>query len=264
MENNDEEEKMEIQKMKTKIIFNKTRFSNCINKNYIYILLLIYSIISSISSNDIKITISGSGNIRIIDLNDREPNSYCIYSGQCGGTQFIKPNNILYFNQEDNQNNILVVNFENKLSNLKGLFKNCKDITSIDFQNFDFSDVSDTSEMFQNCTSLRSINFGSINADKVIKMSDMFSNCSSLSNIDLSIFKNSLVNDMSYIFQNCSSLNQINLLNFKTSNVEKMDGMFESCSNLNRLEQNFDTSKVVTMEKMFSIVIYIVNPKFKR
>ena len=253
MEKYEEEKTIKIQKIKTKLILSKTKLTNCINKNYIYILLLLNSIIASISSNDIKITISGSGNIRIMDINGREkPNKYCI-DNICNEihSPFFELNNILYFN-ENCENKILVIQFNNKLSNLRGLFKNCKDIKFIDFQGFDFSEVLDTSEMFQNCTSLTSINFGESNANKVIKMSNMFSNCSSLLNISLTIFKNSLVTDMSYIFKNCSSLNIINLLDFKTSNVEKMDGMFELCSNLINLEQNFDTSKVVSMEKMFS------------
>ena len=225
MDKHDVEKKLEIIKINTKIINCKTKLSNCINKNYIYVLLLINSIIASISSNEIKITISGSGNIRIIDINGRRPNNYCIENGQCGGSQFSITDNILYYNK-NNQYNILVVKFNTKLSNLNGLFKNCKDITSIDFKNFDFSDVYDTSEMFQNCTYLTSINFGSNTINNIIKMS--------------------------YMFYNCSSLKEINLLKFKTSNVGKMDGMFELCSNLIKLEQNFDTSKVVSMEKMFS------------
>ena len=252
MEKNDEEKKIVNQKMETKIIFNKAKFSNYFNKKYIYVFLLLNYIIASISVNDIKITISGLGNIRIMDLNGREPYCYCIDGSECNGSQFNQENNILYFNNKNNNNNnVLKVKFNIKLSNLKGLFKNCKDITSIDFQDFDFSEVNDANEMFQNCTSLTTINFGPINANNVIKMSYMFSNCSSLSNIDLAIFKNSLVNDMSYIFQNCSSLTEIKLLDFKTSNVGKMDGMFELCSNLINLEQNFDTSKVLSMEKMF-------------
>ena len=226
MDKYDVEKKIEIKKMKIKIINNQTKLLNHANKNYIYVLLLINIIIASISSNNIQITISGSGYIRIIDLNGRETNSYCTDGGQCGGNQFRKLNNILYYYKNNQNNIIIVVSFENKLSNLKGLFKNCKDITSIDFQNFDFSDVYDTSYMFQNCTSLISINFSSNTANKISKMS--------------------------YMFSNCSSLKEIHLLNFKTSNVEKMDGMFELCSNLINLEQNFDTSKVVTMEKMFS------------
>ena len=137
MEKNDENEKIEIQKMKTKITFSKTRLSNCINKYCIYVLILINSIIASISSNKIKITISGSGKIRIMDINGREPDSCCIEGGECDGSQFTKPDNILYFNKENNEDIILGVNFDNKLSNLKGLFKNCKDIKSIEFQNFD-------------------------------------------------------------------------------------------------------------------------------
>ena len=78
MEKYEEEKTLKIQKIKTKLIVNKTKLSNCINKNYIYILLLFNSIIASISSYKIRITISGSGNIRIIDINERKPNEYCI------------------------------------------------------------------------------------------------------------------------------------------------------------------------------------------
>ena len=92
---------------------------------------------------------------------------------------------------------------------MKGLFKNCHNIAYIEFDRFDFSKVTDTSEMFQNCTSLTSVNFGgglNQKSPKVMSMSYMFYNCSSLQSINLEYFNTSFVTDMSYMFTNCSKL----------------------------------------------------------
>ena len=54
------------------------------------------------------------------------------------------------------------------------------------------------------------------------------------------------------MFYQCSSLEEINFNNFNTSKVTSMEAMFADCSNLKSLDlSNFDTSNVGVMNYMF-------------
>ena len=139
--------------------------------------------------------------------------------------------------------------------NFSQFFKNFYSIKKIDFTEFSFSIVNDTSEMFENCVNLEEIIFGNCETGNVINMSRMFYNCSSLVKIDgnnIMYLNTSNVTDMSYMFTNCKRLSSINLISFDTSKVTDMKNMFEFCNNLQTLEQNFTTSLVTNMEFMFS------------
>ena len=146
----------------------------------------------------------------------------------------------------------ITINLGTSLTSASNMFKDCKDLTSINLSSFGNS-LKKTDGMFQNCVSLESINFGSFATSNVVNMSHMFYNCSSLRSLPFnSNFQTTSVIDMSYMFTNCSSLENLNLQFFNTGNLKNMSHMFDQCSKLKTLAHSFDTSSVENMEYMFS------------
>ncbi len=134
------------------------------------------------------------------------------------------------------------------------LFLELTALSSINFGNFNTSNVTDMSYMFRDCSSLTSLNLSSFDTSNVTNMDDMFWGCSSLTSLNLSSFDTSNVTDMSYMFYNCSKLTSLNVSNFNTSKVTTMSDMFNKCSSLTSLNlSSFDTSKVTDMEGMFHV-----------
>ena len=164
-----------------------------------------------------------------------------------------KINNI-YDCQFEEEGESIKLNFTSSFNSAKNMFKDCTNITSIDFSSFDSLNLKDTSGMFENCVSLKNIIFGDFKTSNIDNMSHMFYNCSSLTSLDLSKFQTSEVADMSYMFTNCSTLTELNLETFNFENVINMGHMFELCSNLGKIifPNSPITPKLENMEYMFS------------
>ena len=92
----------------------------------------------------------------------------------------------------------IIINYQVK--SFKGLFHNCKCISSINFTKFYRINISDMTSMFQNCSSLKELKFSNFNTDNATNMSNMFSDCSSLHELNLSNFNTNNVTDMSSMF----------------------------------------------------------------
>ena len=144
------------------------------------------------------------------------------------------------------------------VTNMKGMFSNCKSLTSLTFTAFSISSVTNMASMFENCSSLTSISFWEawVDTSKVTDMSSMFYGCSSLTSLDfLSNFVTDKVTDMNNMFRDCSELTSLNIPSvFNTKNVINMSGMFRGCSGLTSislLDDSFNTSKVTNMSNMF-------------
>ena len=159
--------------------------------------------------------------------------------------------NLTYnFNQE---NNNIVLIWDNEISDCKWMFYRCSDIVDINLSNFNASKVKNMGGMFQNCKKLTSIILSNFDTSQVKEMWCMFYGCSSLTSIDLSYLNTSLVTMMGKMFYGCSKLSSLDLSNFNTSLVTTMGNMFYGCSELTSLDlSNFDTSKVTEMSNMFS------------
>ena len=163
------------------------------------------------------------------------------------------------FNSEKDLNvkKIESIDFTNfntsNLTDMNSLFKGCNNVKIINYSNFDTSLVTDMSNLFNGCEKLISVNLSKFNTEIVTNMNSMFANCSSFKSIDLFNFKTSKVIDMGSMFANCSSLKSIDLFNFNTSNVIDMGSMFEGCEQLEIIKLfYFNTSSVTDMSKMFS------------
>ena len=138
------------------------------------------------------------------------------------------------------------------VTNMKGMFRNCSGLTSLDVSEFDIRNVSDMSYMFYNCNKLTSLDVSKFDTSKVTDMSSMFSECRGLTSLDVSKFITSNVTNMREMFRNCSGLTSLDVSKFDTSNVTNMRDMFGWCSKLTSLDvSKFITSNVTNMEGMF-------------
>jgi surface protein len=146
--------------------------------------------------------------------------------------------------------------FSEKLTNMSFMFHDCTYITTLDFTNFDVSNVTDMNCLFSGCWNLCDLTLGNFNTEKVINMRKMFKDCISFTWLKLNLNTNN-VTDISYMFACCRELKTINISSFNTSKVINMSYLFGSSnyfhnSSLTSLDlSNFDTSNVTNMEKMF-------------
>ena len=69
------------------------------------------------------------------------------------------------------------------LTSMRGLFRGCTGLLSLDLSALKMSKVQDISEMFEGCTSLEELNFGSANLTAVVSSEGIFEGCTSLSTI---------------------------------------------------------------------------------
>lgn len=110
------------------------------------------------------------------------------------------------------------------------------------------SGLTNTSNMFKDCRELTSVDLSKIDTSQVTNMNGMFSNCSLIKSLDLKSFDTSNVKDMSSMFFGCNNLESVNLSSFNTSKVTTMTQMFYNTTKLLRLDMsNFDTSNVTSI-----------------
>ena len=150
------------------------------------------------------------------------------------------------FNKNDNINNI---------TNISMLFNGCKNLLSINGNNWYGNKIHDMSYAFNRCEKLASINLGYISTNNVTNMCGLFNGCISLTKIP-SVIKNSKienVEDISIMFQDCTGLESVELSNFNTTKVKDMDGVFSGCSKLKKKVnlKNWSTANVQGMIGMF-------------
>ncbi len=146
------------------------------------------------------------------------------------------------------------------VKNMSGMFFNCSSLTALELSGFDTQNVEDMSYMFSKCYALTSLDLRNFNTGNVTNMEGMFfyewfeepGPISHLKSLYLSSFNTSKVENMSYMFCGCSALTAIDLSNFNTENVRNMFDMFEDCASLQTLDlSSFDTRKVSDMSWMF-------------
>ena len=164
--------------------------------------------------------------------------------------------------------NLLSIDFNNinekkYFQTFKGIFKGCKNLKSVNFNNFSFNNIFDFSHLFSNCKSL-SIIYPSINfSEKVTNLSYMFANCSSLKAI---YFKDSNainIRDMSGLFKGCSNLTSVDLSNIRASNIRNIEYIFADCSNLKSINlEFFEFNKIEKVNNAFLNCLSLTSVKF--
>ena len=122
------------------------------------------------------------------------------------------------------------LNTEN-VTNMRGMFFNCPNLSSLDLTNFSTGNVTDMNAMF-GYSQLSSLDLTSFNTANVTNMYMMFISCQNLSSLDLTSFNTANVTEMNFMFQGCSALTTIYASEmFVTDQVEGY-GMFKDCTNL--------------------------------
>ena len=170
----------------------------------------------------------------------------------------ININKIQYNKLKKGKKNNFKIIFRYCLPNFNSFFGDCSNIVSLDFSNFDTSNIDNMKGMFKGCKKLKEIKgINQFNTNKVTEMIAMFYKCTELESLDLSNFNTSNVNDMSLMFSECSKLKEIKGINqFNTIKVTNMKAMFQDCSELENLDlSNFNTSKVTNISFIFVNVL---------
>ncbi len=106
--------------------------------------------------------------------------------------------------------------------------------------------------LFKNCENISFMNFSLFDSNILFNLSYMFYNCKNLKILNLINFDTSQITDMKYMFYGCESLQEINLSSFNTTNVEDSSSMFEGCKSLINLDiSSFNFIKIKFFENMF-------------
>mgnify|MGYP002625247940 CR=1 FL=1 len=138
------------------------------------------------------------------------------------------------------------------MKTMKGMFKNCKMLETLDITNFNTKKVTDLSYMFQNCIALESVVVDYFDTINVRDISYMFANCSKLISVSISYFKPYNVINMRGLFYGCSGLELIDLENFAPKKAQYMSYMFAGCSSLPTIDFSFmRTESTKDMSYMF-------------
>ena len=100
-------------------------------------------------------------------------------------------------------------------------FSGFNEMTSIDLSALDTSEVTNMKGMFENCRSLTSLDLSNLDTSQVTDIGGMFAGCGSLTSLDVSNFDTSQVTNMNSMFFMCSNLTSLDVSNFDTSERNK-------------------------------------------
>ena len=195
-----------------KINNKKISLFSLININ-IFIILSLISNILCIESNlnkqrnlqssysQITLRINGKGTNQILYNNFRPMPDYLEVNS-------IKTNfNYIINNLQYQENNKIVMRWNNILTSCENMFYGLSNITQIELNNFDFSEVTSMKGMFFGNKNLWNIKFNTdIKITKIKNLENMFNGCNILESLDLSIFDTSLVTNMAFMFKYCFKL----------------------------------------------------------
>ena len=125
---------------------------------------------------------------------------------------------------------ITSVTFENGIkagSSLKGLFYECRNLLSINFNDFDTSNVTDMNSMFYACENLTNLDLSNFNTSNLIDMAAMVADCRKLTTLDISNFDTTHLTNFTFPFNSLDSLKTIKLgPNFKFEMNDGFIGVF--------------------------------------
>ena len=159
-----------------------------------------------------------------------------------------------------NYSNVTKINFNNintsNVTNMSAMFNNCISLTSIDLDNFDTSNVTDMYAMFRRCEMLTSMNISHLNTSNVRNMSVIFAECKNLIYVNINNLGSNNLNDASAMFNSSSKLEKIDMSGFnfgQTSYV--LNNLFGTSSSLNNLKyvnmKNVNLGNITDLTAMF-------------
>ena len=121
------------------------------------------------------------------------------------------------------------------VTNTAMMFNNCQAIESVDLSNWDTRNLSNATFMFDSCINLRSIDLNNWNINNIVDITGMFARCSSLTELDLSNWNTSNITNMNGLFRECPLLQSVDMRNWDASNSYNVDAMFADCTSLTTL-----------------------------
>ena len=142
------------------------------------------------------------------------------------------------------------------VTEMYGMFYDCKSLTSLDVGHWDTSAVEHMAYMFHNCSALTGLT-GEENWDtsSVTTMERMFQTCLALTAIDAGEWDTGNVTSMAAMFQQCQSLTTVPLSKWDTKSVNDLSGMFMFAHQDGKLSSldmsSWDVSNVTNMGYMF-------------
>ncbi len=153
--------------------------------------------------------------------------------------------------------NLTEINFNGSfttryITNMSGMFYNCRKLGALDLMDFDTSNVTDMSFMFAQCEQLDTITISTAAFDtsNVTDMSYMFFDCRSLEDWPFSTIVTPKVKKLTSMFQSCSKLETADVSGFDVTHVEDMSYMFAGCGNMTAIKNaaNLKSETAVTTD----------------
>ena len=132
---------------------------------------------------------------------------------------------------------------------MSNMFQQCINLTSIDLNNFDTSNVSDMSYMFYSCQKLTSLNLSNFYTSNVNNISYMFANCKKLVNI--SRLNASSSTSISYFAYNCTSLTDF-------GGLENLGQAYKTTTSANNSNYRLDLSTCTALTEQ-SLINVLTN-----
>ena len=145
-------------------------------------------------------------------------------------------------------------NFETGMvTNMRGMFRGCDKLTEVkNVTSWNTKNVEDMEFLFRGCSSLTTLDLSKWDTAAVTNMNSMFYGCGSLTSLDLSSWDTGKVSNMYCMFRGCKKLETIDVSSWNTAAVTNMFCMFYECGNLDSLDlSGWDTGSVTDMSHMF-------------
>lgn len=139
-------------------------------------------------------------------------------------------------------------------TDMNNMFYDCKNITRLDLNGWNTSNVTNMNQMFQNCSSLKELKIEKIDTSNVTSMNSMFYGLN-IPKLDLRNLNTSNVTSMSSMFFYSSGLTELDLSTWDTSKTTNMSSMFYLCQKLKKIDmRSFTFGNVTSYSTMFEFV----------
>ena len=190
--------------------------------------------LESAVENSITLVINGPGQRIQILNNDNLPNKIYINDSPAEVSKTV--------NLIKEGTNIIKMKWNNKLTNARYMFENCRSFISADLSNFDASSIGDMTGIFVNCISLEFVNLTNFNCPNTVTFYRAFEGCTSLTSIDTTNINIPKLNSFRNTFYYCTSLLTLNISNINYYDFYYIERMFSESSLMLLDITNLDTS----------------------
>lgn len=130
---------------------------------------------------------------------------------------------------------------------MSSTFAGCKSLTSLDFSNYDLSNVLKANNCFEWCKKLETVRFREDAFQKLVSSVSMFEQCENLKDININELNLSNLKYMSGMFSMCRQLERLELPSL--GEVYDAYGAFSGCDKLRYLDiRNFDISYKISSD----------------